>query len=71
MATPGHSDCLSDLTIDRILAGDLAKHTVEAHLAVCERCRTRFAMLTAEAEAARPTVERILRALAADHHEDD
>ena len=44
--------CLSDLALDRIVAGAAR----DAHLDACERCRTRLAAFEQQAQAARPTV---------------
>jgi hypothetical protein len=51
--SPMPADCLSDLTIDRLLAGELdgrpARDAATAHLATCTRCRARHAEIAAEA----------------------
>jgi len=51
--SPLPAACLSDLTIDRLLAGELdgrpARDAATAHLATCARCRARHAEIAAEA----------------------
>lgn len=51
--SPLPAACLSDLTIDRLLAGELdagpLRDAATAHLATCARCRARHAEIAAEA----------------------
>jgi hypothetical protein len=54
--------CLSDLALDRIVAGDEPRGGV-AHLEVCERCRGRLALF--DSVAASPPVRRVLDVVSA------
>ena len=51
------ADCLSDLALDRIVAGAAR----DAHLDGCERCRNRLAAFEHQAQAARPTVAALIQ----------
>ncbi len=54
-------DCLSDLALDRRVAGDAPEDEHRAHLDTCPRCRERLALFEAARVDSAPGIERMLR----------
>lgn len=52
--------CLSDLALDRLVAGDSSAADQARHLDTCPRCRERLALLEATRAQAAPEIERML-----------
>lgn len=53
-------DCLSDLLLDEIIAGDRSRDAHAAHLDACAWCNDRLGLLGAETEASRHQVEMLV-----------
>jgi hypothetical protein len=56
-----NADCLSDLTLDLVVANVSPRASIEKHLAGCERCRQRLELFEQARVSAEPTVERLLQ----------
>ncbi len=50
--------CLSDLVLDRVVTGELARSGIEDHLGSCAACSARLGELEREAERTRPEMAR-------------